>query len=597
MLQRLLNSINPAKVSKIRLINVTSWISHNWSDLSKFESFVSLRQFLDTKRHAVRRSLTKYSYLLALLATSNVAMAQDGTSGTNWFLFSAVGFGILLLLGTILSLTDNLMQVEATKNGIDTAKSDFGLIPSLGSLFGAKAPAFVDGKFHALSKGYDLKLVGKPESKELHRADVARYAVQPQDYNGISPIPKVVVAVGDEVLAGQVLFFDKKRPEVKYVSPVSGEVVDIVRGAKRSIAQIVILADKMVNYQQNQAPSLATASREQVVDYMLESGAWSLLNQRPFDMVPPTDQVPRDIFVSTFDTAPLAPDNNLMVEGREAAFQKGLDVLARLTSGKVFLGLDGRSKDYAPHSAYLNATGVEKHFFAGKHPAGNVGVQIHHIKPINAAEYVWTLGVQEVAQIGELFLSGKYDATRVVALTGAELDEPKYVKTYAGAAIADLLKHNIKKGENRIVAGDVLSGLQASIDGFLHRYTDQLTVLEEGNKYELFGWLLPLAPRPSVSNTFPAAVMPNFKYEANTNTHGEPRALVVSGLYESVTPMDIYPQHLVKAILTNDFEKMEGLGIYEVSAEDLALCEFVCASKTPVQSIVRQGLETLREQL
>lgn len=584
-------------MSKIRLINVTSAVRQALSDLSKFESFVSLRQFLDTKLHPVRRSLTKYSYLLALLTTSNLAMAQDGASGTNWFLFSAVGIGILLLLGTILSLTDNLMQVEAAKNGIDTAKSDFGLIPSFSSLFGAKAPAFVDGKFHALSKGYDLKLVGQPETNDVHAASVARYAVQPQDYNGISPIPKVVVAVGDEVVAGQVLFYDKKRPEVKYVSPVSGEVVDIVRGEKRSIAQIIILADKVINYAQHQAPSLGTASREDVVAYMQETGGWTLLNQRPFDLVPPTDQVPRDIFISTFDTAPLAPDSNLLVDGREAAFQKGLDVLNTLTTGQVYLGLDGRSKDHAPHPAYLGATGVEKHFFAGKHPAGNVGVQIHHIKPINAGEYVWTLGVQEVAQIGELFLSGKYDATRVVALTGAELQEPKYVKTYAGAFIGDLLKHNVKSGNNRIVAGDVLTGTQESIDGFLHRYDDQLTVIEEGDNYELFGWLLPLAPRPSVSNTFPAAVMPNFKYEANTNTHGEPRALVVSGLYESVTPMDIYPQHLVKAILTNDFEKMEGLGIYEVSAEDLALCEFVCASKTPVQNIVRQGLETLREQL
>lgn len=569
-----------------------------FAGLTKLESFVSLRRFFGTKRYHVKINIQKCVYAFAFLGIGNVSVAQGSGSGSNWFLLSAVGLGILLLLGAILSLTDNLMQVEASKNGIDTSKENFGIFPSLSNFFGPKAPKYADNeKFHGLTKGYDLKLVGAPTSNDVSDAAVTRFAIQPPDFLGISPIPKVVVNVGDEVLAGQELFFDKKKPEIKYVSPVSGEVVEINRGAKRSIAEIVILADRQTRYVQQDPPQLGVASRDEVVDFMAKSGAWSLLNQRPFDVIPEIDQVPRDIFISTFDTAPLAPDNNLLIAGREAAFQKGLDVLATLTEGKVYLGLDGRSKASPPHAAFTEATGVEKHFFAGKHPAGNVGVQIHHIKPINAGDYVWTLGVQEVAQIGQLFIDGHYDASRVIAITGAEVKEPHYVRTMQGANIGDLLKKNLKKGKNRIVSGDVFSGAATSEEGYLHFRDDQITVLEEGDKYELFGWLLPLAPRPSVSNTFPAAVMPNFKYEANTNTHGESRALVVSGLYESVTPMDLYPQHLVKAILTNDLERMEGLGIYEVSEEDLALCEFVCASKTPVQSIVRRGLNTLREQL
>lgn len=526
-----------------------------------------------------------------MLGVAQLAQAQS-SSGTTWFLMTAVILALILLVGAIVFLADNLMQVEAKKAGVDTSDNRFSIFSGL---TGSKAPAFADkSKFHNLKKGYDLKLVGAPASTDVEQVQVSRVAVQPQDFNGISPIPKVVVAVGDEVLAGQTLFFDKKRPEIKYASPVSGEVVEIVRGAKRSIAQVVILADKETRYVDHNAPNLASASRQDVVDFMLEAGAWPLLNQRPFDVVPSIDAEPRDIFVSTFDSAPLAPDSSVVIAGRGAAFQKGLDVLAKLTSGKVYLGLDGRR---TPSPAFADTSGVEKNWFAGPHPSGNVGVQIHHTAPINAGDQVWTLGVQEVAQLGELFLSGKFDATRVVALTGAELDAPKYVRTVQGAQIGELLKNNLKAGNNRVISGDVLSGKASSPEGFLGFRDDQVTVVSEGDEYELFGWLLPLKPRPSVSRTFPAFLMPNHKYEANTNTHGENRALVVSGQYESVLPMDIYPQHLVKAILTKDFERMEGLGIHELSEEDVALCEFVCTSKTPVQNILREGLDFVQDQM
>lgn len=385
----------------------------------------------------------------------------------------------------------------------------------------------------------------------------------------------------------------KKRPEIKYVAPVSGEIVAINRAAKRAIDEVVILSDAEITYKVFPAFDLENSSREELVHYLLESGAWTMLRQRPFDLVAESDVVPRDIFISTFDSAPLAPDSNVLVAGREKSFQKGLDVLNKLTSGKVYLGLNGRQ---LPSPAFRDAQGVEKVYFKGKHPAGNVGVQIHHIKPISAKDKVWTLDVQGVITLGTLFLENRFDASRIVALTGAELKEPKYVKTYIGANISELLKDNLANDHIRIISGDVLSGKQKSEKQFLNYYDDQITVIEEGDDYELFGWLLPLAPRPSISNTFPNFLFPEQKFKANTNTHGEKRAFVVTTDYEQVMPMDILVQPLMKAIMTNDLERMEGLGLLELTEEDVALCEFVCTSKMPLQQLLREGLEVIREQ-
>jgi Na+-transporting NADH:ubiquinone oxidoreductase subunit A len=373
-------------------------------------------------------------------------------------------------------------------------------------------------------------------------------------------------------------------------------VVEVKRGEKRSIAEVIILADKEIKHAKVQAPDINQASRVEIVNFMAENGLWPLINERPFDVVPDLHDVPVNIFVSTFDTAPLAPDNNLIVSGNEAAFQTGLNVLAKLTSGKVHLGLDARGNS-APSTAFSEAIGVEKHWFSGAHPAGNVGIHIHHIAPIKGLDKVWTLTVQEVITIGIMFLTGQYHAERIVALTGAELKTPKYVRTYQGANLGDLLSGNIVGDNVRIVSGDVLSGKQDTTDGFLSFRADQVTVLIEGDDYELFGWLLPLAPRPSLSGTIPSYGGKDYHFEANTNTHGEKRAFVVSGQYEEVLPMDIYPQHLMKAIVTGDIEKMEGLGITELTEEDVALCEFACTSKNPLQSLLRQGLDTLKEQL
>ncbi|MEM1124556.1 MAG: NADH:ubiquinone reductase (Na(+)-transporting) subunit A, partial [Bacteroidota bacterium] len=350
--------------------------------------------------------------------------------------------------------------------------------------------------------------------------------------------------------------------------------------------------DKEIKYKSFKPVDLATVSREDLVGFLMESGAWTLIRQRPFHIVPDAADVPKGIFISTFDTAPLAPNLDFVVKGKGIAFQKGLDVLAKLTSGAVHLGLNANG-DVAPSAIFTEATGVHKHWFQGKHPAGNVGIQIHHISPIAGNDKVWTLGVQEVITIGMLFLEGKYDASRIVAVTGAEINSSAYVSTYLGANVGDLvgtLEENV-----RVISGDVLSGKEKAKEEFLDFEADQITAIKEGNDYEMFGWLAPTAARPSVSQTFLSGLM-DITYEANTNTHGEKRAFVVTGQYEKVLTMDIYPQHLMKAILVNDFEKMEGLGINELIEEDVALCEFACTSKQPLQQILRTGLEVMREQ-
>ncbi|GAB5552312.1 MAG: Na(+)-translocating NADH-quinone reductase subunit A [Saprospiraceae bacterium] len=495
----------------------------------------------------------------------------------------------------VIQVSDNMLAIEAKRMGVSGTSSGFSLFPSFRDLFPKEKPSFINAEENlvVLNQGHDILLDGAAATTVEDAKGVSTYGVSVTDFIGISPIPKMLVEVGANVKAGDPLFYDKKKPEIIHVAPVSGEVIEIKRGEKRSIVEVIILADKKVDYKKMDTPDLSKTSREDLVEFMLGAGVWPLLRQRPYNVLPDPTVTPRDIFISTFDTAPLAPDSNLIVQGQELAFQKGLDVLGLLTDGAVNLGLDGRGKT-TPSTAFTHASGVNKNWFDGRHPAGNVGVQIHNIAPIAAGETLWTLGVQEVITLGNLFLQGKLDTSRVVALTGAELKEPKYVKTYQGARLGELIKGNLKNDHVRIVSGDVLSGSARGEDQFLGYYDDQVTVLEEGDDYEMFGWLLPIKPRPSVSGTFPTKLFSNLSFKADTNTHGEKRAFVVTGLYEKMLPMDVYVQHLMKAILVNDLERMEGLGIYEVVEEDVALCEFACVSKQPLQAILRDGLDKMR---
>ena len=528
---------------------------------------------------------------LFLLLSPSIFAQSSG--GSNTLLYALIVVGAILLLGVILQVADNLLRIEAKRHNMDTDR--IGLFPSLGRIFSKPLPEHLrDKDVYDLKKGFDIKLEGAARP-EIVPAQVTRFALQPPNWIGMAPIPKVVVEPGDTVRAGDPIFYDKTRSEIQYVAPVSGEVIEVNRGAKRSIAEVVILADRQMQYKEFEAPELGTASREQIVQFLLTSGGWTMLRQRPYDIVPPVDSHPVNVFISTFDTAPLAPDLNLVVEGRDEAFQKGLDVLTRLTTGKVHLGLDARDGKQ-PSDIFANARNVEKHWFRGPHPCGNVGIQIHHVAPVSAGKPVWVLGVQEVITLGALWTERRFNAERIVALTGAPLDNPVYVRTHIGANLGDLLKDQGDLKGNRVVSGNVLAGEKKPHDGFLNYYDQHVSVIKEGDKYELFGWLFPVEPRPSVSRTFPSFLMPDLTFEGNTNTHGERRAFVITGQYESVLPMDIYPQHLMKAIMTRNFERMEGLGIYELSEEDVALCEFACTSKVPVQAILRDGLEVMREQ-
>ena len=436
-----------------------------------------------------------------------------------------------------------------------------------------------------LCKGLDIKLQGAAEKKTTVLGLASTYAVSPLDFEGI--VPKMLVKVGDAVKAGTPLFFNKNNASVVFTSPVSGTVAAVVRGEKRRILAVEIAADSTIAYEEFGALDVKTATRDQIVELLLKSGLWTLLVQRPYGIIANPADMPKSIFVSAFDSAPLAPDYGYTLADDKQALQKGFEVLARLTEGKVHLSYN--AKDAAPAFA-----GVELHAFQGKHPAGNVGVQIHHIDPINKGEKVWTVGYADVSIIGRLFLTGKVDMTRTIAVTGAEVSAPAYVKVIAGAKLDSILNGNVAADAHaRYISGNVLTGRNVGKDGYLGYYANQITVIPEGDNYELLGWAMPRFSKFSVSRAYFSWLFPNRKYNLDTNLNGEERAFVVTGLYEKYLPMDVYPMHLLKAIMAADLDKMEALGIYEVVEEDFALCEFVDPSKTEMQQIIRNGINLM----
>jgi len=527
----------------------------------------------------------------AVFLSCQPIFAQGSSSNSNYLIYALIGIGITLLIGAILTLSDNLIQIEAQDQGVDLEEKETSVGSILGSIVGKSNPSFTNGApVHRFKKGFDIDLLGEARKSVDAEVKVNRFAVRPPNFRGIAPIPRMEVGVGDEVKAGDILFADKKDPTIKFVAPVSGEVVEIRRGEKRSISDVIILADKAVQYKSFDPPSL-DAPRDDIMQFLAKSGGLAIINERPFDKLPSLSIIPENIFVSTFDTAPLAADQAILLRGKEKSFAKGIEVLSKLTSGNVHLGLDAGGD--SPSRMFSTVAGAKKHWFAGPHPAGNVGVQMHHAAPISRNGKVWTLRPQDVATIGELFLTGKYDVSRVVALTG-KVNNPRYIKTYLGANIGELMSSGTTEDNVRIVAGDLLTGKQSDAEGFLNVSDEQITVVSEGNHHEMFGWLLPLKPRPSISGTIPS--FGDLKFDVNTNSHGEKRAFVVTGQYESMLPMDILPQHLFKAIMAGDFERMEGLGINELSEEDVALCEFACTSKMPLQKILREGLDMMAEQ-
>jgi Na+-transporting NADH:ubiquinone oxidoreductase subunit A len=439
-----------------------------------------------------------------------------------------------------------------------------------------------------IRRGLDIRLSGSAEKIYNVAEKSSTYAVKPPDFPGL--IPKMAVHPGDPVKAGSVLFFDKQLPEIKFCSPVSGTVKSVERGERRRIMEVVVEADRDLQYIDFKPAKSSDMNRDEIIQKLLDSGLWPTIRQRPYAIIARPGKRPRDIFISGFDTAPLAPDMDFMVKGKNEDFQTGLDVLAKLTDGEIHLSLED---DYPADSVFAKAKNVQLYYFNGPHPTGNPGVQIHHIKPVNKGEVVWYVGPQEVIMIGRLFRKGVYDALKVIALTGSEIKRPVYYKLISGASIEHLISNNVTPGNHRYISGNVLSGSRITSTGHLGFYDNQVTVIPEGDHFEFIGWATPGFQKFSASRTFLSWLFPGRKYKVDTNYNGSQRAFVMSGEYEKVLPMNIFPVHLLKAILADDIERMENLGIYEIAEEDFALCEYVCTSKIEVQALVRQGIELM----
>jgi Na+-transporting NADH:ubiquinone oxidoreductase subunit A len=436
-------------------------------------------------------------------------------------------------------------------------------------------------KIVKLNKGFDIRLVGKASKEMANFASAQTFAIKPTDFIGLQR-PKVLVNEGDKVKAGTPILIDKALDQVIYASPVSGEVVEVKRGDRRKLLEIKIQVDETVIHE-NFGKIDLNQNRDSFAAKLASTGVWPNIIQRPFGIVANPADTPKSIFISAFDTHPLAPDYGFTLQGEEKYFQAGIDALAKLTSGMVHLNVDGSKPVDAIFSSVKNA---QINQFSGPHPAGNVGVQIHHLDPINKGDIVWTVSPVGVVQVGKAVLEGVYDSSKIIAVTGSELTKAAYVKTYVGANVSTFVKGNLNSGHVRVISGNVLTGEKISLEGFLGFYHNQITVIPEGDYYEFLGWAKPTTSKLSYHRALGllSFLTPNKEFVLDSNCRGEERAFVQTGVFESVTPMDILPVYLLKAIMAEDFDEMEELGIYEIVEEDLALCEFVDVSKHPVQS-------------
>lgn len=445
-----------------------------------------------------------------------------------------------------------------------------------------------------LKKGLDIKLIGEADQVKVDLETPTMVAIKPSDFHGL--VPKVIIKEGEKVKRGEVVFYDKYNKDVKFVSPVSGVLSEVVRGEKRRILEVRIKVSEVDEVVQVDPVDPSSISREEVMKTMLANGLWPYLKQRPLDKIANPAVTPKAIFISSFDSSPLAPDYDFIIRGQDQYFQHGLNALAKLTDGKVNLTLNAKG---APDEAFVNAKNVQINRISGKHPAGNVGTQIHHFDPIDKGEFVFTVNPQDVVTIGKFFAEGKFDSSKYVALTGSEANNRKYYKTIMGAQLTPLVEGNLVQDNVRVISGNALTGEAVGSDGFLGFYDAQVTVLPEGDDYKFFltkGWLGPGFDKFSSHRLFPTWLTPNKKYRLDTNLNGEERGFVVTGEMEKVLPFDILPMQLIKAIIVNDIDAMEELGIYEVAPEDFALCEYVCTSKIEIQEKIREGLDVIEEE-
>ena len=439
-----------------------------------------------------------------------------------------------------------------------------------------------------IKKGVNINLKGSAERVYASIPQAECFVVKPSDFKGLTP--KLSVKAGDKVQAGSSLFYDKENPSIKITSPVSGEVTEIRRGEKRKILEVVIKADAEISYIEFPKSNAKDLSREQIITQMLDAGLWPFVRQRPYAVIANPNDMPKAIFISAFDSAPLACDSDFVLHGMEKEFQTGLDIVTKLTEGITHLNIDGNANS---SSVFTSAKNVQINNVSGVHPAGNVGIQIHHIDPINKGEVVWYMYPQDIIALGRLFSEGKYDATRLIALAGSQVKKPRYYRTMQGSSISAMIENNIKEGDNRFISGNVLTGTKISKNGNLGFYDNEISVIPEGKEQAFLGWLLPGLNKYSLSRTFFSWLNPKKEYSISANMNGEERAFVVTGEMEKVFPMEIYPMQLLKACMAGDIEKMEALGIYEVIPEDFGLIDYANTSKIEAQQIIKEGIELM----
>ncbi|WP_339701303.1 Na(+)-translocating NADH-quinone reductase subunit A [uncultured Marixanthomonas sp.] len=443
-----------------------------------------------------------------------------------------------------------------------------------------------------IKKGLDIRLKGEAD-KTLSNAPRSRtFAVRPSDFHLITP--KMVLKEGGKLQAGDPVFYSRENKDLKFVSPVSGTLTAIERGAKRVIERIVIEADQQDAYKDFGKTDVNTADAASIKSRLLEAGCWPFIKQRPYDIIADAETTPKAIFISGYASAPLAADYDFTLKGKEAELQAAVTALSKLTEGAVHVGVGSNGT-----SSFDNLKDISLHKVSGPHPSGNVGTQIAKINPVNKGETVWTVSAQDLVIIGELLLTGKFNAERIIALAGSSVKNPKYYRTKIGTEVSTFIYDSgLDKDNVRVISGNVLTGNKISPKGHLGYYNNMVTVIPEGDDYEFFGWNKPVFDKisPSRALTF-SWLFPKKKYELDTNTNGEHRAFVITGNYENVFPLDIYPLQILKACMVKDLDEMEALGMYEVAPEDFALTEFICVSKQPHQQIIRNGLDQMIKEI
>jgi len=434
-----------------------------------------------------------------------------------------------------------------------------------------------------LKKGLDIKLAGKADEKitELQLSEF--YAIKPSDFRNLTP--KTVAKEGDKVKAGSVIFQDKYNPNIVFTSPVSGELAEIKRGERRKILEFIIKADKTQEYIEFKSGKAEDFSAEEIKEQLIQSGLWVKIVKRPYGVIPKPDQTPRAIHIPTFDSAPLAPNYNFTLKNNIEEFQAGVNILSKLTTGEVHVNVDAKIQN----NIFVDVRNAKVNMFSGPHPAGNVSTQINLVTPIMKGDIVWTVNPQDVVFIGRLFLTGKLDLTKAVALTGSEVKEPQYFKIISGAPIKDITIDKIKGQNVRFISGNVLSGAKVESNSFIGTFDNIITVIPEGDYYEMFGWAKPGFNRFSVSKAY-FSWFRKKEWSLDTNIHGGVRSFVLTGKMDKVFPMNIMPMQLLKACYTDDIDMMEKLGIYEVIEEDFALCEFISETKMDFQEAVSKAI-------